>query len=148
MFGTDGESALVDAFTHEFRFSIHLYCFNHVRSNIKRELQDRKFPENEVSEILELIFGKLVGGTFSEGLVDAENESLFYEKLEEFKHKMADKEKENPGSHPGFFEWLCQYKVDNIVSGMFKQVREEAGLGLPSSSFTTNACESINAMLK
>lgn len=61
---------------------------------------------------------------------------------------MTDKEKENPGSRPGSYEWLCQYKVDNVVSGMLKPVCEEAGLGLPPSSFTTNACESINAMLK
>ena len=61
---------------------------------------------------------------------------------------MTDKEKENPGSRPDSYEWLCQYKVDNVVSGMLKPVCEEAGLGLPPSSFTTNACESINAMLK
>ena len=115
---------------------------------MKRELQERNFPENEVSEILEIIFGKLVGGTFSEGLVDAESVSVFYEKLEEFKSTMTEKEKQNPASRPGFYEWLCRYKADNIVSGMLKPVREEAGLGLPPSSFTTNACESINAMLK
>ena len=148
VFGTDGESALVEAFAHEFRFALHLYCFIHVRSNLKRELQDRKFPANEVGEILDMIFGKLVGGTFCEGLVDAESESLFYEKLNDFSCKMADKEKENPGSVPGFYEWLCQYKVDAIVSGMLKPIREEAGLGVPPSIFTTNASESINAVLK
>ena len=140
VFGTDGESALVNAFTHEFRFSIHLYCLNHIRSNIKRELQDRKFPGSEMSEILEMIFGKLIGGTFSEGLVDAESKSQFYEKLEEFKQKIADKEQQNPELHTGFYEWLCQYKVDRVVSGMLKPVREEAGLGWPPSSFTTNVC--------
>ena len=135
MIGTDGESALVEASAHEFRFALHLYCFIHVCSNLKRELQDRKFPENKVSEILDMIklFGKLFGGTFCERLVDAESESLFYEKLDDFSCKMADKEKENPGSVSGFYEWLCQYKVDAIVSGMLKPIRVEAGLGVPPS---------------
>lgn len=148
MFGTDGETALRDAFGHEFRFAIHLYCYNHIRSNVKRELQDRKFPANEVSEILDMIFGKLVGGTYCEGLVDAESESVFYQKLEVFKSKMATKEKENPGSCSGFYDWLVQYKVDAIVSGMLRPVREDAGLGIPPSRFTTNASESVNAILK
>ena len=148
VFGTDGESALVDAFAHEFRFAIHLYCFIHVRSNVKRELQDRKFPDNEVGEILDMIFGKQVGGAFCEGLVDAESASLFYDKVEEFKSKMIKKEKKNPDARPGFYDWFCQHKVEAIASGMLKPIRIEAGLGVPPSSFTTNACESMNAMLK
>ena len=32
--------------------------------------------------------------------------------------------------------------------GMLRPVREEAGLGIPPPTFTTNASESINAMLK
>lgn len=43
---------------------------------------------------------------------------------------------------------LSQYKVENIVSGMLKSVRREAGLRNPPSPFTTNASESMNAILK
>lgn len=89
-----------------------------------------------MSEILETIFGKLVGGTYSEGLVDVESESQFYKKLEEFKHKIANKEQQNPELHAGFYEWLCQYKVDKIVLGMLEPMRE-AGLGWSTSSFST-----------
>ena len=148
VFGTDGEKALVDAFAHEFRFAIHLHCFIHMRSNIKRELQDRKFPEKVVGEILDVIFGRMVGTTYCEGLVDAEKESIFYRKLDDFQQKMSEFEKANPGSKPGFYDWFSEYKIDAIVSGMLKSVREEAGLGVPPSIFTTNASESINAMLK
>ena len=35
-----------------------------------------------------------------------------------------------------------------ITSGMLQPMREDAGLGFPPASFTTNACESLNAMLK
>ena len=41
-FGTDGEETLVEAFAHEFRFATHLYCFIHVRNNIKKNLRERK----------------------------------------------------------------------------------------------------------
>lgn len=61
IFGTDGEALLINALFHEFRSAIHLHCFNHVHSNVKRELQERKYPDNIVGEILYLIFGKLVG---------------------------------------------------------------------------------------
>ena len=148
VFGTDGEVALVDAFSHEFRFSTHLFCFNHVRNNIKRELQDRNFPESDVVEITEKIFGKLVGGVFSEGIVDAESETEFYENLEELKQLISEREILESGIRTGFFDWFSQYKVENIVSGMLKPVRREAGLGNPPSPFTTNASESMNAILK
>ena len=46
-FGMDGEKALVDAFTHEFRFSIHLYCSIHARNNVKKNLHERKFTEGK-----------------------------------------------------------------------------------------------------
>ena len=148
VFGTDGEVPLIDAFGHEFQFAIHLHCFNHVCSNVKRELQERKYPDGIVSEILDLIFGKLVGGTFCEGLVDAESESAFYAQLESFKASIAEKEIEYPGVCKGFYEWFCRHKVDTIVSGMLKPAGQEAGLGVPPTSFTTNTCKSINAVLK
>lgn len=38
VFGTDGEKALIDAFSHEFRLAIHLTCSIHVRRNVKDQL--------------------------------------------------------------------------------------------------------------
>ena len=64
------------------------------------------------------------------------------------KSQVAAKEDENPNARKGFFEWFCRHKIDSILSGMLKPVRQEAGLGVPPSSFTTNTCESINAVLK
>ena len=130
-FGTDGEKALVDAFLHEFRFVVHLYCFIHARKNIKDQLYNRKFPEAVACEIVDDIFGKQVGSTFIEGLVDAENEAMFYEKLEQMELKWKQKEEKIPGCQPRFYNWFCTYKADQLVSGMLKPVREEAGLGHP-----------------
>ena len=44
-FGTDGEKALAEAFSHEFSYALHLTCFNHCRQNIKRKLQELNYPE-------------------------------------------------------------------------------------------------------
>jgi len=70
VFGTDGEKALIDAFLHEFKFAVHLTCFNHVRRNIKEELQKLLIPDELKSEILNDIFGRQIGSTMLTGLVD------------------------------------------------------------------------------
>ena len=105
MFGSGGESALADAFTHEFRFSIHLYSL-FIYAVRKRELQDHKFPENKVSEILEMIFGELVGGHFPKDLLMQRASPSF---TRNWKNSKDSKEQQNPELHPGFYEWLCQY---------------------------------------
>ena len=51
-FGKDGEKALVDAFSHEFCYTIHLTCFIHFRQNIKRKLQELQYPDSAIKEVL------------------------------------------------------------------------------------------------
>lgn len=94
------------------------------------------------------MFGKQVGSTYCEGLVDAESEEIFYQKLEEKKVLWEEKEKEHPDCSTGFYDWFCQHPCEQIVSGMLRHVREDAGLGDPPSPFTTNASKSLNAVLK
>ncbi|XP_065891101.1 uncharacterized protein [Dysidea avara] len=148
VFGSDGEKALINAFMHEFRFAIHLHCSIHARNNIKKNLRERRLPELVVNEITDEIFGKQVGSSYVEGLVDAESEEIFYKQLEERKVQWDRIEKENPGCVSGFYEWFNEHKCEEIVSGMLSPVREDAGLGVPPSAFTTNVSESITAMLK
>ena len=62
--------------------------------------------------------------------------------------KWRKKEEETPGCQPGFYDWFLTHKAHQLVSGMLKPVREEAGLGHPPVPFTTNASESLNAMIK
>ena len=80
-FGTDGEKPLIDAFLHEFKFAVHLTCFNHVRRNIKDKLRDVKIPDDVQTEILNDIFGRKVGSTQLTGLVDSVSRYSFEEKL-------------------------------------------------------------------
>ena len=81
-FGTDGEKALSDAFCHEFGFSQQLTCFLHVRRNIKAKLADCSIPSSLSTKILDDIFGKRIGGVFAEGLIDADNDTDFQNKLD------------------------------------------------------------------
>ena len=146
--GTDGEKALIDAFNHELRFATHLYCFIHARNSVKRQLAERKYPESVASEIADEIFGKQIGSTYIAGLVDSQNEDDLFDKLEAKKAEWLKREADNVGVVPGFFDWFLQYKVEMITSGMLQPLREDAGLGYPPISFTTNACESLNTVLK
>ena len=50
--------------------------------NIKEELGNTHLPQDVQTEILDDIFGKKVGTTLYEGLVDASDEVKFEEKLE------------------------------------------------------------------
>ena len=82
VFGTDGEQALIDAFSHEFTFSQHLTCFVHVRRNIKQELEDGHIPCKLSQKFLDDIFGQRLWPVFVEGLVDASDEDDFQVKLD------------------------------------------------------------------
>ena len=80
-FGMDGEKPLIGAFLHEFKFAVHLTCFNHVRRNIKDKLRDLKIPDDVQTEILNNIFGRKMGSTQLTGLVDSVSRYSFEEKL-------------------------------------------------------------------
>ena len=144
VFGTDGEKPLVDAFTHEFPFALHLSCFLHVRRNVKDELATTNFTQEKKSEILDDIFGKRIGTTFYEGLVDANNEVEFEDKL----NALLCKWKKDEDEDEVFFDWFLKNKVNVIKNSMLRPVCEEAGLGSPPVAFYTNASETINATIK
>ena len=147
VFGTDGEKALVDAFSHEFPFALHLTCFNHVRRNIKDQMSKLRLQEDVCAEILEDIFGKKAGSILYEGLVDCESISKFDEELELVqakwrKHDVCLDEIEE------FCSWLVRNKADTIRHSMLRPIREDSGLGSPPKPFYTNASESVNNIIK
>ena len=82
VFGTDGEKALIDAFSHEFCYSQHLTCFLHVRRNIQQKLHDCNVPIENIKQILDDIFGRNIDNAFEEGLVDASDNDDFHKKLD------------------------------------------------------------------
>ena len=50
-FGTDGEGALIEAFSQQCHNATHLMCFTHCRGNIKRKLQELAIPSETISEL-------------------------------------------------------------------------------------------------
>ena len=47
-----------------------------------------------------------------------------------------------------FIAWFLTHKVPVIQDSMLRSIREDCGLGSPPNTFTTNACETANSMLK
>ena len=146
-FGTDGEEALIDAFKHACPNSVHLVCSIHVRRNVKAKLQDMGIPEVSRNVILDDIFGKKLGSHYNEGLVDAPSCEMFDVVFQILTEKWQTLDLSGNALN-NFVQWFQRYKSDVIKGSMLRPVREKAGLGIPPTAFTTNASESINAMLK
>lgn len=144
-FGTDGEEALADAFNHEFKFAVHLTCYIHKRRNVEKKLQEIQFTAENQKAVMDDIFGRRVGDTFYEGLVDAHAACEFDLKLSQLKDRWANLD---PQKSDRFYEWFLTYESGIIKQTMLRSVREKAGLGIHPEHFTTNPSESINAVLK
>ena len=144
-FGIDGEESLSDAIRHGFPLAIHLGCQIHKRRNIEAKLNDMGFPVETRNQILDNIFGKQRGDTMYEGLVDSQNSSLFDMKLDTIKEKWRNYD---PLKSDRFHDWFVRYESHIMKETMLKPVRQEAGLGNPPEQFSTNASESVNAVLK
>lgn len=148
-FGTDGEKPLIDAFLHEFKFAVHLTCFNHVRRNIKDKLREVGVGDELQMEILNDIFGRKIGSTLVIGLVDSVNRYSFDENLGTLITKWKRNEVAgDDGPVSQFCSWFRVNKEDVIRDTMLLPVREEAGLGSPPEPFYTNSSECINNVLK
>ena len=144
-FGTDGELALSDAFSHEFSGAEHLICSIHVQRNIKQKLIDLRVPETIRNKILKEICGRQCDGTLYEGLIDAADPLEFNEQLNYLQKKWEDNDLPEVSR---FFVWFREHKAEVIKQGMLKDTRISAGLGCPPARFTTNASESLNALIK
>ena len=145
-FGTDGDKALVEAFTHNFPCAIQLHCFVHVKNNVYENLKSLGLLAPICEEFICDIFGKRVGNTFQEGLVDSSSVEEVDDCLHRFQPIWDARElSDAPVSRPRFYKYFCQYQADVVKYHMRKDLREAAGLGSPPSIFTTNAAESINA---
>ena len=147
-FGTDGEKALIDAFSHEFGFAIHLLCAIHLRRNVKQHMQSCNFPDEHRRQTLDDIFGAKRGSVYLEGLIDAKSTEEFDSNLAALKLVWDDREASQPGYTPGFHEWFATNKAEDLKSCAIRPIREAAGLGSPPEMFTTNASEAVNSVLK
>ena len=114
-FGTDGEIALSDVFSHEFSNAVHLVCSIHMMRNIKQKLIDFHVPEAVHSEILkDIICGMQCDGTLYEGLIDASDSLQFDEQLDFLHEKWERKVDQDLPQVCTFFDWFQEYKAEVI----------------------------------
>ena len=148
-FGTDGDPALIEAFTHNFPSARQLRCFLHLKKNFLSKLRDNGIPPAVSQEFISDIFGKRIGGTYEEGLVDSLDSADFNSRLQSCRDVWNARELcyLGPGQ-TSFFDYFVKYHASTVCHTMLKDVRIAAGLGSPPGIFTTNANESLNAALK
>ena len=104
--------------------------------------------ESTARIVLGDIFGQQVELQHMDGLVDAESEKEFDQGVDCLCRKWQQLDLGDNGPMCAFSEWFKRYKCSTIKQAMLRPVRLRAGLGNPPESFTTNASESINALLK
>ena len=144
-FGTDGEAALVNAFSAVFTKALHLRCFLHFRQNIEHKLRQLGVSAIIVKEFVKDIFGDPQYLQF--GLVDSSTKSELDNKLASLQNKWNNLE--NPfNSPPEFHQWFLEHSLEVITNAMMRPLREQAGLGSPPTPYYTNDVESKNNILK
>ena len=147
VFGTDGGPALIEVLSHNFHYAKQLRSFIHLKSNVAQKLRDQGIPNSEIQEFLADIFERS-GDTYEEGLVDLND-------ADDFDARMASCEsiwltREGLYARQGqvtFFDYFKMQYSSVIQNTMLKDLRTFAGLGSPGI-FTTNGCESLNAVIK
>ena len=81
-------------------------------------------------------------------VVDAVSDVQYEEGLHSLCEKWRNLDSRKGGPVHTFIDWFMKHKSSALKETMLRPVREKAGLGHPPSAFTTNASESINALLK
>ena len=146
-FGTDGETALVDAFCSVFPNALHLRCFLHFKDNMKNKLEHQMhFPQDISKDFIADVLGSVFGR--EKGLVDAEDEAMFDVQLHTMKEHWDHKEQALTNSTPTFHGWFVKNCAETIRTAMLAPIRIAAGLGSPPSPYYTNSVESMNSLLK
>ena len=115
---------------------------------MKDKLHELHVPESAKTAIVSDIFGRQVGGCHFEALVDARSDSEFEDRVSALTAKWRRLDDQQDGPVGRFVSWFLTYKKGDIQHGLMRPVRQNAGLGDPPAVFTTNASESINAVLK
>ena len=93
----------------------------------------------------DLLGEQIIGTQFEEGIVDAENEIDFEERLgslcDVWEYRLGRK---------GWKLYNCflKYKKDKLKKCMIKSVRAVSGMGSPLAQYITNRVECLNSLLK
>ena len=139
---SDGDEALIQALFHNFPFAQQLQCFYYFEKNIHEKLWSLAIPSKIIDEFIHDIFGHRHGQTM-EGLVDCISSADFDSKLDSLEAIC-----EYPYCGEGGPQFLPVYQAIQSSSCYTQQAREAIGLGSPPAPYTTNASESVDAVIK
>lgn len=143
--GTDGETAIANAFQERCSNMVHVMCSIHFHRNIKRKLQELALPPFIISDIVADIFGRQTGTTKETGLIDSEDASEFRVRLQQCKKIWDGRELAHSlNRQPQFHSWFLKYKADDMEKHLLLPVRQKANLQGP---FSTNRIECVNSMI-
>ena len=126
-------------FVHEFWFAIYLFCSIHARNNVKKKIERSKIPRKCSEWNCRWCVWQAGGLNLLWRLSWLLKGKSILPKTGREKGAVGKKEKEHPACPTGFYDWFCQHQCEPIVSGMLRHIREDAGLGVPPSPFTTKA---------
>ena len=144
VYGTDGETNLADAFSNVFQHAQHLCCDIHLKDNIKRKLTEYGIAGVLATEIMNDIFGKEMGNETEGGLVHCTSAEQFDASLQSASGKWT-KLHENGNK---FVEYFLKSKAKVIRECARSDVRSMCGLGYPPTTYTQNANECMNRIIK
>ena len=119
-----------------------------MRRSILAKVQELSISQSTKQVIVADLFVKQVGTHYIEGLVDARERAQYSEGIAKLSMKWESLDASKSGPVHDFVQWYSQYKSTIIQTTMLQSTRKEAGLGDPPEHFTTNASESMNAVLK
>lgn len=117
---SDGDEALIQAFSHNFPFAQQLRCFYHFEKNIREKLRSLAIPSKVTDEFVHDIFGYRHGQTMEEGLVDCVSMMDFNLKLDALEAIWNACEapycsKEGPQFYRYFRQYKAQAKLAEVL---------------------------------
>ena len=144
-FGSDGETALYQAFHVQLPEATHLRCFCHFRTNLATKLSSLGLRSDIINQYMKDIFGKTIAGVHEVGLVDMANEEEFEHRIKSL-HETWNQREMSVALHrsPVFFDWFVKEKSSDVKNSMLHPLRQAAGLDSPPSPYYTNTSESLN----
>ena len=146
--GSDGAKAIKKAVDSVFPNSPHLYCTQHVRQNIERELMKCRTTLDERRGILELVFDS------SESLIQSETEEEFQDRLNELSEcwrTLQTRDETRFNGTTDFFRWFDRYETNIFRNHSIPAIRIPINFVDRNGSprlFYNNDIESMNHAFK
>ena len=128
VFGTDGDQALIEAFSHNFSKAKQLRCFIHLKQNVAGKLKDTGMPPSVCQDFLSDIFASVV---IEEGLVDSSSIAEFDGHLQNCKEVWLNREKFHGRLNQTLSSFFDQFSLNNadiFRHTTLKSLRRDVGL--------------------